>query len=71
MVKNNINTDFNKIIKVLSSSTKKEHIIVCDRLFENFKKKWSELIEDSVNDIIYTSKFNSQKSNIQKKLGYS
>ncbi len=63
--------DFNWVIKILKSSTKYEHITTSEKLFDNFKKKWSELIEDSVNDIIYTRQFNDQKRNIQKKLGLS
>lgn len=63
--------DFNWIIKILNSSKKEEHIEVSEKLFENFKKKWSEFIEDSVNDIVYTRQFNHKKLNIQKKLGFS
>lgn len=63
--------DFNWIIKILNSSKKEEHIEVSEKLFENFKKKWSEFIEDSVNDIVYTRQFNDKKLNIQKKLGFS
>lgn len=63
--------DFNWVIKILISSTKEEHIVISEKLFDNFKKKWSELIEDSVNDIVYTRQFNDQKRNIQKKLGLS
>lgn len=63
--------DFNWIIKILNSSKKEEHIKVSEKLFENFKKKWSEFIEDSVNDIVYTRQFNDKKLNIQKKLGFS
>lgn len=63
--------DFNWVIRVLMSSKREEHIKTSEKLFENFKKKWSELIEDSVNDIIYTRQFNDQKRNIQKKLGLS
>jgi len=63
--------DFNWIINVLHSSITNEHLIVSEKLFENFKKKWSEFIEDSTNDIVYTRRFNKEKNNIQKKLGYS
>ena len=63
--------DFNWVIKILISSTKEEHIVISEKLFDNFKKKWSELIEDSVKDIVYTRQFNDQKRNIQKKLGLS
>jgi lipid II:glycine glycyltransferase (peptidoglycan interpeptide bridge formation enzyme) len=63
--------DFSWIIRILYSSTKNEHLIVSDKLFENFKKKWSESIEDSTNNIVYTRRFNKEKNNIQKKLGYS
>lgn len=63
--------DFNWIIKILNSSKKEEHIKVSEKLFENFKKKWSEFIENSVNDIVYTRQFNDKKRNIQKKLGFS
>jgi hypothetical protein len=63
--------DFNWVIKILNSSKKEEHIEVSEKLFENFKKKWSEFIGDSVNDIVYTRQFNDKKLNIQKKLGFS
>lgn len=63
--------DFNWVLKILSSSTKETHIETSEKLFENFKKKWSELIEDSINDIVYTRQFNDQKRNIRKKLGLS
>ena len=63
--------DFNWVIRILISSKNSQHIKISEKLFENFKKKWSELIEDSVNDIIYTRQFNDQKRNIQKKLGFS
>ena len=63
--------DFNWIIHILYSSITNEHLIVSEKLFENFKKKWSESIEDSTNNIVYTRRFNKEKNNIQKKLGYS
>ena len=62
--------DFNWIIHILYSSITNEHLIVSEKLFENFKKKWSESIEDSTNDIVYTRRFNKEKNNIRKKLGY-
>jgi hypothetical protein len=63
--------DFSWIIRILASSKNLQHIKVSEKLFENFKKKWSEFIEDSVNDIVYTRQFNEKKRNIQKKLGFS
>lgn len=58
--------DFDWVIKILSSCKKEEHINVSDNIFENFRKKWSENIEDSVMDIVFSKKYQSKKQEILK-----
>lgn len=36
--------DFDYVIKVLNSCENKEHLEVCENLFNNFKKKWENRI---------------------------
>ena len=61
-------TDFERVMKVLESSTTQGHFKTCERLFDNFKNMWLYKI-DSVEMLGYSYEFYtllSKKSNDTK-----
>jgi hypothetical protein len=49
-------TDFERVMKVLESSTTQAHFNTCERLFDNFKNMWLFKI-DSVEMMSYSYEF--------------
>jgi hypothetical protein len=49
-------TDFNFVMKVLESSTTKEHFNTCEKLFDNFKNMWIYKV-DSIDMLGYSYEF--------------
>jgi len=58
-----INSDYNWVLKVLSSCTRIEQIEVCQSLFNNFIYKW---ISDLSEERTITFNWNFQKHKSQK-----
>lgn len=58
-----INSDYNWVLKVLSSCTRIEQIEVCQNLFNNFIYKW---ISDLSEERTLTFNWNFQKHKSQK-----
>jgi len=57
----NIQKDYAWVLKVLETSITKQHVKVCENLFENFVKKWSSDISD-VRIMTFSSNFQKLKS---------
>lgn len=62
--------EFDWVIKVLESSKRETHIQTTDKLYKNFKEKWSENIDDSVMDIVFNKKYENKKQEMLKTFTY-